>query len=164
MTGTTSTAASVIAGVVAAAMMEDHQANVLEGQRAAIFDINRQKQEGYDSLMMGNSLASVQSQERRWLRFTRLCAVTGKVVPASPDLSFYCDFITYHFHNRKSRSVYDRKGLGDAFELQSRYMLPRHVWPRIGYVDWVGLSRARGTRWVPKCECSRGRALRCGRV
>ena len=91
--------------------------------------------------MMGNSLASVQSQERRWLRFTRRCAVTGKVVPVSPDLSFYCDFITYHFHNRKSRSVYDRKGLGDYFELQSRYMLPRHVWPRIGYVDWVGLSR-----------------------
>ena len=46
MTGTTSTAASVIAGVVAAAM-EEHQANVLEGQRVVIFDINRQKQEGY---------------------------------------------------------------------------------------------------------------------
>ena len=85
--------------------------------------------------------AQAQVLERKWLRFLLVHSKTyGFNERKAPTVELVEHFTTYCFCTRDVASAIGREGLGDAYELQIRYMLAKFVFVSLKYKGWDGLS------------------------
>ena len=79
--------------------------------------------------------------ERKWLRFLLVHGEKyGFDARKGPTVELVEHFVTYCFCTRDRVSAIGREGMGDAFELQIRYMLAKFVFVSLKYKGWTGLS------------------------
>ena len=86
---------------------------------------------------------SVQAKvlERKWLRFLLVHGEEyGFDERKGPTVELVEHFVVYCFCTRDRVSAIGREGMGDAFELQIRYMLAKFVFVSLKYKGWTGLS------------------------
>ena len=94
--------------------------------------------------------------ERKWLRFLLVHgAEYGFDERVGPDVELVKHFVTYCFCTRDRVSAIGREGLGNAFELQIRYMLAKFVFVALKYSGWVGLTASTSCIRRPSRSSSR---------
>lgn len=94
--------------------------------------------------------AAINHVRRKWLRFLDdHGAAYDFDETAGPTLKLVRHFTTCCYETRDNASNVDHKGMGDSFELQLRYFLPKKVFVRLGYPGWTELS---STQLEEKCD------------
>lgn len=59
-----------------------------------------------------------------------------------PNVEMVVGFTVFMFKTRQNRARMGRQGLGDSSAKVAERVLMQHVFPRMGYEGWVGLSRS----------------------
>lgn len=103
---------------------------------ASIQKLPEQVAEAAGHTLVGNNMSQVLVLTRKWRRYCELQAEAGRVEMLLPEqyepaLTDTVHFATWGFHNRDHDSSAERGGMGDSWELQVRYMLPKYVWPHL---------------------------------
>jgi hypothetical protein len=84
---------------------------------------------------------NAQCLERKWLRFLMVHGEEhGFDEKNGPTVELVRHFVTYCFCTREVASAIGRKGMGDSYELQVRYMLAKFVFVSLKYKGWTGLN------------------------
>ena len=83
--------------------------------------------------------------KRKWQRFLSMFGERLQFdANVGPTLAIMRQFTSYVYVSREGgrpSAATQRIGCGDSYELQLRYMVPKYVFPLLGYPGWTELSR-----------------------